>query len=112
MAVCLSVRMDVAAQVHTARVWLKWHPLPKPISSAPPGSFPVKRNKGEVKVRVDTRATTWSLQNQRRDRVGETTRAQLCGWEGLLQHPWCPPAPKLRRRDCPPAKHTKNTQGP
>lgn len=39
MAVCLSVRMDVAVQVHTARVWLKWHPLPKPIFSAPQAPF-------------------------------------------------------------------------
>lgn len=28
-------RMHVAAQAHAARVWLKWHPLPKAISSAP-----------------------------------------------------------------------------
>lgn len=47
LSVCLSVcpladimkineksRMHVA-QAHAARVWLKWHPLPKAISSAP-----------------------------------------------------------------------------
>lgn len=78
----------------TQPVWLKWGPLPKAIYLfCPSGSSSVKRNKGEVNVRADTRATTWSLRDQRRDRVGSTW-AQLCGWGRVATASLVFPSPK------------------